>query len=80
MEEIILYTSNTCERCKLVKKMLDKHSVSYKEITNEQAPADLEIEQVPAIQIKDHIIDHYSGVLGWLQQNGYYDLEVIYSE
>ena len=76
MEQIILYTSDTCTRCKMVKEMLKVHSVDYVEVTDRSTMESLEIENVPAIKVGDKIIDNYVSVLAWLQKNGYYSLEV----
>ena len=76
MEQIILYTSDTCTRCKTVKQMLKVHSVNYVEVTDRDYMLDLGIEGVPAIGVGDKIIDNYVSVLAWLQKNGYYSFEV----
>ena len=76
MEQIILYTSDTCTRCKTVKEMLRIHSVDYVEVTDRDYIMSLDIENVPAIKVGDKIIDNYVSVLAWLQKNGYYSLEV----
>lgn len=76
MEELILYTSDTCDRCKIVKQMLDVHSVGYVEVTDRDYILDLGIESVPAVEIDNKIISEYQGVLSWLEKNGYYSFEV----
>lgn len=72
MDEIILYTSDTCERCKIVKKMLDAHSVCYTEITDRDYILGLGIESAPAVEVNHKIISEYSDVLSWLEESGYY--------
>ena len=74
-QRIILYTSDTCERCKIVKKMLDMHSVQYDEITDRDIILSMDFESVPVIQIGDKIIDNYVSVLSWLRKNGYYSFD-----
>lgn len=74
-QHIILYTSDTCARCRTVKKMLDMHSVQYDEITDRDIILSMDFESVPVIQIGDKIIDNYVGVLSWLKQNGYYSFD-----
>ena len=76
MGKVILYTSDTCHRCKIVKQMLDIHSVDYTEIADRDYILSLELEGVPAIEIDDKIIDEYPSVLLWLEKNGYYSFEV----
>jgi glutaredoxin len=76
MEQIILYTSDTCDRCKIVKHMLNTHSVNYIEVTDRDYILGLGIEGVPAIEVGDKIISEYPSVLSWLENNGYYSFEV----
>ena len=80
MMRIILYTSNTCERCKIVKHMLNIHSVDYTEVTDKDYILGLGLTSVPAIEVDDKIIDEYSSVLAWLEKNGYYSFEVNENE
>lgn len=76
MEQIVLYTSDTCDRCKIVKHMLNIHSVSYIEVTDRNYILGLGLTEVPAIEVDDKIIDEYPSVLSWLEKNGYYSFEV----
>lgn len=76
MSEIVLYTSDTCHRCKIVKELLDTHYVQYSEITDRDTILSMDVESVPVVQIGDKIIDNWISVLGWLKQNGYYSFEV----
>ena len=76
MGKVILYTSDTCDRCKIIKQMLNVHSVSYVEITDKDYMIDLGIESVPAIEVDNKIISEYPSVLSWLENNGYYSFEV----
>lgn len=76
MEEVIVYTSDTCERCKTVKSMLNANNVKYTEVTDRDYILGLGLEGVPAIEVDDKIIDNYVSVLAWLKQNGYYSLSL----
>ena len=76
MEQIILYTSDTCDRCKAVKHMLNIHSVDYTEVTDRDYILSLDLVGVPAIEVDNKIIDEYPRVLSWLKKNGYYSFEV----
>ena len=76
MNEIILYTSDTCVRCHNVKAMLDIHSVKYTEVSDKQLVIGIGLESVPAIEVDNKTIDSYPLVLGWLKDNGYYSFEV----
>ena len=75
IEEIILYSSSECVRCKLVKQMLDVHNVSYMELKDQKELAiEKEIEEYPSIEINGKVINGYSSVLTWLRNNGWYSL------
>lgn len=76
MDQVILYTSDTCERCKIVKQMLKVHSVAYTEVTDRDYMLGLSLEGVPAIEVDNKIISEYPSVLSWLKKNGYYSFEV----
>lgn len=76
MKQIILYTSDTCDRCRIVKHMFNIHSVEYTEITDRDYILGLGLEGVPAIEVDDKIISEYTSVLAWLKKNGYYSFEV----
>lgn len=80
MEQIILYTSDTCGRCKIVKHMLNAHSVSYTEVTDRDYILGLGLAEVPAIEADGKIIDEYQDILSWLEKNGYYSFEVNCNE
>lgn len=74
-ENVILYSSSKCSRCKLVKQMLDIHNVPYTEIKDQKELAiEKEIEECPSIEIGNRIIDGYSRVLTWLRDNGWCSL------
>lgn len=72
--DLKLYTLDTCDRCKLVKQMLDKHNVKYQEIQDKELMTERNFLEAPTIEIGDKVIDTYSGVLGWLEDNNYYSL------
>ena len=72
-ETIILYSSQECIRCRLVKQMLNTHNVQYTEVNDKRIMIDKDIEEVPALEINKKIMD-YAEILTWLQQNNYYSL------
>ena len=76
MKQIILYTSDTCHRCKIVKELFDIHSVEYTEITDREIILSMDVESVPVLEIDGQIIDNWIGVLSWLRKHGYYSFEV----
>lgn len=76
MKKIILYTSDTCHRCKIVKELFAIHSVEYEEVTDKDLILSMDVESVPVIEVENQIIDNWVSVLCWLKQNGYYSFEV----
>lgn len=76
MSKIILYTSDTCYRCKIVKELFAIHSVEYEEITDKDLILSMGVESVPVIEVDGQIIDNWVSVLNWLEKNGYYSFEV----
>lgn len=70
---VILYSTD-CFRCNLVKKMLDTHNVSYKEIKDKQIMIEKDFENVPVLEVDGKIIEEYNMILLWLKENGYYFL------
>lgn len=74
-KHIILYSLSTCERCRIVKRMLDVHDVQYEEVMDNRAlMKDKEIEHAPALEVDGKVIDEYMDVLIWLRENNYYSL------
>lgn len=76
MNNITLYTSDTCDRCKTVKEFFRIHSVEYEEITDRDLILSMDVESVPVLEVDGKIIDNWISVLAWLKQNGYYSFEV----
>ena len=76
MNKIILYTSDTCHRCKIVKELFDIHSVEYEEVSDRNLILSMDVESVPVLEVDGKIIDNWISVLAWLKQNGYYSFEV----
>ena len=70
---IIIYSTNTCFRCKLVKQMLSQHNVEYTETTDIEAMKEKGFKEVPMMEVDGRILD-YSDVLTWLKDNNYYSL------
>ena len=74
--KIILYTLVDCDRCKLVKQMLDTHGVHYDtiddvEVLKESGFAELSF---PIMDVNGERIEEYTDILSWLRRNNYYSL------
>jgi glutaredoxin len=74
--KIILYTLVDCDRCKLVKQMLDTHNVSYELIDDRQVLIErgFSDESFPIIDVNGEYIKEYVDILSWLRKNNYYSL------
>lgn len=70
--QIILYATNECERCHLVKRMLNAHNVKFVEINDKNIMIEKDLDQVPALEVNGELIDSYQLVLRWLNKNNYY--------
>lgn len=78
MEQIILYSSSECVRCRLVKQLLDTHRVQYTEIKDDkQLMLDKGFTEAPGVEVDGKIIDTYTSVLGWISRNGWYSFEEV---
>lgn len=74
--KIILYTLADCERCKLVKQMLDTHNVQYDIIDDVQVLTELGFAEMsfPILDVDGERIEEYVDILSWLRKNNYYSL------
>ena len=71
--KITLYSTSTCGRCDIVKMMLDANNVPYTEIKDDfKLMEEMELENVPALQVDDELLDEYWKVMLWLKDNDYY--------
>lgn len=74
--KIILYTLVDCDRCKLVKQMLDVHEVIYETIDDTQTLIDYGMGALsfPIMDVDGERIEEYVDILSWLRRNNYYSL------
>ena len=74
--KIILYTLVDCDRCKLVKQMLDVHEVRYETVDDVQTLVDCGMAELsfPIIDVDGQRIEEYVDILSWLRRNNYYSL------
>lgn len=68
--EIILYTSDGCKRCDIIKMFLHSCNVPYREVTDKQIMLEKEFESVPMLECGDQVVQ-YESILQWLENNGY---------
>ena len=74
--KIILYTLIGCDRCKLVKQMLDTHGVKYDIIDDTKTLIEYDFEELsfPIMEVDGERIEEYADILSWLRKNNYYSL------
>jgi mycoredoxin len=57
--ELLLYSSHWCPECRIAKRFLDKHQISYKEINIEETPGAAEeiVRQTGKRAVPQFVID-----------------------
>ena len=68
--KIVLYSTNTCSRCKIVKQILNIHNVKYTEITDVDIMKEKGFNEAPIMEINDKTLD-YGDIVEWLKENNY---------
>lgn len=58
---IILYSTD-CPKCQILKKKLNSKGIEFKEETNVDKMFELNISQVPVLQVEDKLLDFSSAV------------------
>ena len=70
MGQVILYTMETCHRCKAVKQILDINNVDYEEVFDINIMRDKNFIEAPMMEIDDKTLD-YMNIMAWLKENNY---------
>ena len=70
MEKIILYSMETCHRCKAVKQILDVNNIEYEEILDINIMKNKDFKEVPMMEVGDETLD-YVDIMAWLKENNY---------
>lgn len=71
--KIVLYASEECGRCPIVKMFLDYHQVPYEEVNDNQTLIDKGFEEFPVMEVDGEFLN-YRDILYWLDKNGYYSM------
>ena len=50
---VTIYTTDTCPKCKILKKKLDSKNINYKEVKDIEILKSLDIYEVPILEIDD---------------------------
>ena len=70
MGKVILYSTETCHRCKAVKQILNVNNVEYEEVLDINIMKDKNFQEVPMMEIDDITLD-YMDIMMWLKENNY---------
>lgn len=60
---IILYSNETCPRCKVLRAKLEAAGLSYTICSDEKKMEELGIEVIPYLQLEDKLLDFGEAVL-----------------
>ncbi len=70
MGKVILYSTETCHRCKAVKQILNANSVDYEEVVDINVMKNKNFTEVPMMEVDDKTLD-YMDIMTWLKENNY---------
>lgn len=65
MPMITIYTTETCPKCKILKKKLNTKSINYKEINDIEILKSLDIYEVPILEVNDKYLN-FSEANNWI--------------
>ena len=54
---ITIYTTDTCPKCKILKKKLDSKNIHYKEINDIEILKSLDIYEVPILEVDNKFLE-----------------------
>ena len=70
MGKVILYSTETCHRCKAVKQILNVNDVEYEEVLDINIMKEKNFKEVPMMEVDDKTLD-YMDIMMWLKENNY---------
>ena len=70
MGKVILYSTETCHRCKAVKQILNMNNVEYEEVLDIDVMKNKNFKEVPMMEVNDKTLD-YLDIMEWLKENNY---------
>lgn len=62
---ITIYTTETCPKCKILKKKLTDKNIDFKEINDVEILKSLDIYDVPILEVDDTFLD-FSAANSWI--------------
>ena len=63
---ITVYTTDTCPRCKILKKKLTDKNIDYIELNDTNKLLDMGIDEVPIVQFEDNSLHKFSEAIEWV--------------
>ena len=70
MGQVILYSTETCHRCRAVKQILNVNNVEYEEVLDIDVMKEKNFKEVPMMEVDDKTLD-YLDIMSWLKENNY---------
>lgn len=64
---ITIYTTETCPKCKILKKKLEDKNIDFKEINDIEILKSLDIYEVPVLDVDDTLLD-FSAANSWINE------------
>lgn len=64
---ITIYTTETCPKCKILKKKLTDKNIDFKEINDIEILKSLDIYEVPVLDVDDTLLD-FSAANSWINE------------
>lgn len=64
---ITIYTTETCPKCKILKKKLTDKNIDFKEINDIEILKSLDIYDVPVLNVDDTLMD-FSAANSWINE------------
>lgn len=67
---ITVYTTNTCPKCKILKKKLSEKHISFLEEQDVNKMMELDIMSVPKLQIDNESLLDFEEAVRWVNKQG----------
>ncbi len=65
---ITIYTTETCPKCKILKKKLDSKNIEYKEVNDVEVLKSLDIYEVPILELDNQDYLEFNQANEWVNQ------------
>lgn len=68
MLQIIIYTTNTCPKCQILKKKLKEKNISFLEETDVNKMLELDILAVPQMKVDNSKLMNFEQAVQWVNK------------